>query len=63
MAHSFPNFKYSHTIEPPVVEVLDEEDDELEALFKFNSNYISKEREPSGDSEVEEVHVISKPAK
>lgn len=49
MAHNFSNFKYSHTIEPPTVEI-DNEEEDLEALFKIGSEYIEKEK-----SSVEEV--------
>jgi len=41
MAHNFSNFKYSHTIEPPPIEINDEEED-LEALFKIGSTYIDR---------------------
>lgn len=52
MAHNFGNFKYSHTIQPPPTEIVDEEED-LEALFKIGNNYIEKSESDSG--EVKEV--------
>ncbi len=36
MAHNFSNFHYSHTIEPPPVEInANDEEEDLEALFKI----------------------------
>ena len=52
MAHNFSNFQYSHTIEPPPVEIHDDEEEDLEALFKIGDTYIDKER-----SSVEEIPI------